>query len=110
MDVLFEYRGSKRVLAIGLPDNLLGVVSNELKRIGKTRALVLTGNDSLPQPASRGEPKPEIYLLQKWSDVWGCFVDVNHYREVDDGNRIAVIARPKPPSKVGKVSLLIHNY
>ena len=100
MEVLFEYRGSKREVSVGNPECLTGVISDELRRIGKSRALVLTSHDTLPQPVGRGRAPPEIYLLQKWSGLWNCFVDVRHFNEVSNGDRLAVIARPKPPSKV----------
>lgn len=98
MDVLFEYRGSKTELTVGERDSLKEVVSAELRRIGKARAQVLTTRDTLPPPGGRAGP--EVYILQKWSDVWGCFVDVRNHNEVSNGDRLAVIARPKPASKV----------
>ena len=96
MEVLFEYRGSRRQLSVSDKESLTRVVSGELQRVGKTRAQVFTANDNLP---ARGD-RPEVYLLQKWSDQWDCYVDVAHHNEVSDGDKLAVIAKPKPPSRV----------
>ena len=99
MEVLFEYRGSRRQLGVSDKENITQVVSGELHRLGRPRAQVYTANDDLPGVGEQSR-RSEIYLLQKWSDQWDCYVDVAHYNEVSDGNRLAVIARPKPPSKV----------
>ena len=100
MEVLFEYRGSRKELAVGSLDNLTDVVTAELRQLGRTRAVVLTSNDNLPVPTDRRQSPPEVYLLQKWSALWDCYVDVRHTNDVKDGDRLAVLARPKPPSKV----------
>lgn len=97
MEVLFEYRGSRRALTVADSENVAGVVGNELRRVGKPRASVFTANDELP---SRQRVQPDIYLLQKWSTQWDCYVDVVHCNEICDGDRLAVIAKPKPSSKV----------
>lgn len=97
MDILFEYRGSRRHLTIGDEESVTRVVSKELHRIGKPRARVFTANDELP---SLERPVPDVYLLQKWSKLWDCYVDVAHCNEVADGDKLAVIAKPKPRSNV----------
>lgn len=101
IEVLFEYRGSRRQLNVSDKESLTGVLSNELRRVGKPMAQVFTANDDLPSGRSRGgRSLPDVYLLQKWSKQWDCYVDVAHCNEVCDGDRLAVIAKPKPPSKV----------
>lgn len=107
MEVLFEYRGSRRQLSVSDKSSITRVVSSELQRVGKPRAQVFTANDSLPTGRSE-RARPDIYLLQKWSTQWDCYVDVAHYNEVSDGDKLAVIAKPKPPSKVS--SLLSNNH
>lgn len=102
MEVLFEYKGSRRQLTVAEREGVTRVVSSELRRLGRSRAQVFTANDELPTATGRrGQAAlPDIYLLQKWSQQWDCYVDVNHCNEVTDGDRLAVIAKPKPPSKV----------
>lgn len=100
MEVLFEYRGSRRPLSVASGESVTRVVSAELQKIGKPRARVFTAGDDLPSVRRAGEPSPDIYLLQKWSVQWDCYVDVHHHSEVHDGDKLAVIAKPKPPSKV----------
>jgi len=104
MEVLFEYRGSRKELAVGSLGNLANVVTAELRQLGRTRAVVLTGDDTLPVTTDRRQSPPEVYLLQKWSPLWDCYVDVRHSNDVKDGDRLAVLARPKPPSKVSEKS------
>lgn len=107
MEVLFEYRGSRRQLSVSDRTSITGVVGSELQRLGKPRARVFTANEDLPsgRRASGERVKPEVYLLQKWSAQWDCYVDVSHCNEVCDGDRLAVIAKPKPPSKASAVLL-----
>ncbi len=107
MDVLFEYRGSRRELAVASPSNLTDIVSEELRNLGRTGAVVLTSEDTLPTTTGRRQNAPEVYLLQRWSTLWNCYVDVRHSDEVADGDRLAVLARPKPPSKVWLCLLLL---
>ena len=104
MEVLFEYHGSRRQLNIGDGENLTRLASSELQRMGKRRAQVFTAGDDLPVSGGREETTPDVYLLQKWSEQWECYVDVVHCNEVHDGERLTVIAKPKPSSKVSKLA------
>ena len=74
--------------------NVTRVVGDELRRVGKARAQVFTASDDLPSSGI------DIYLLQRWSNQWGCYVDVGHFNELMDGDKLAVIAKPKPRSWV----------
>lgn len=95
MELLLEYRGSRRQITVSSDDSLTECVTTELRRIGRTRAAVYTANVSLESNAER-----DVYLLQKWSPQWDCYVDVRHVNEVQDGDRLTVVGKPKPPSKV----------
>ena len=96
MEVLFEYRGSRRQLTASNGENLIECITTELHRIGRARALVYTANVDL-STVDRGR---EVYLLQRWSPQWDCYLDVNQASEISDGDRLAVVIKPKPPSKV----------
>ncbi len=95
MEVLLEYRGSRRQLAVSSNDNLSECITSELRRVGRSRAVVHTANSTLDSSNER-----DVYILQKWSPQWNCFVDVRHLNEVSDGDRLTVVGKPKPPSKV----------
>ena len=96
MEVLFEYRGSRRPLTIASGDSVTQCVSNELHLVGRSGARVVTADTDLSTEREGGR----VYLLQKWSPQWGCYVDVSNILDIRDGDRLAVIAKPKPPSKV----------
>lgn len=96
MEVLFEYRGSRRQLTASNGENLIECVTTELRRIGRSRAQVYTANVDL-RTVDRNR---EVYLLQKWSPQWECYLDVSQASEISDGDRLAVVIKPKPPSKV----------
>ena len=96
MEVLFEYRGSRRQLTASSGENLIECVTTELRRVGRSRAQVYTANVDLRAIDRSGE----VYLLQKWSPQWGCYLDVNRASDINDGDKLAVVIKPKPPSKV----------
>ena len=96
MEVLFEYRGSRRQLTVSNGENLIDCITTELHRIGRSQAQVYTANVDL-NTVDRGR---EVYLLQKWSPQWECYLDVNQTSEISDGDKLAVVIKPKPPSKV----------
>ena len=98
MEVLFEYRGSRRQITASSGENLVECITTELHRIGRAHAQVYTANVDL----STVERSREIYLLQKWSPQWECYLDVNQASEINDGDRLAVVIKPKPPSKVNR--------
>lgn len=70
------------------------IVTRELQRLGKRRAQVYTADADLSEVRGRA------YLLQVWCPQWESYVDVRDAREVEDGDRLAVTPKPKPPSVV----------
>ena len=70
------------------------IVAQELHRLGKRRARVYTADADL------AEAGDHAYLLQLWCPQWESYVDVRDAREVEDGDRLAVTPKPKPPSVV----------
>ncbi len=95
MEVLLEYRGSRRQITVSSSESLTECVTAELRRVGRARATVYTANTNLDSNAER-----DVYLLQKWSPQWDCYVDIRHINEVQDGDRLSVVAKPRPPPKV----------
>ena len=96
MEVLFEYRGSRRTLTASTGEKAVDCVTAELQRIGRSRAQVYTANVNL----STVDRNREVYLLQKWSPQWDCYLDVHEASEINDGDKLAVVIKPNPPSKV----------
>lgn len=108
MEVLFEYRGSRRQLTASNGEKLIECITTELRRIGRSRAQVYTANVDLGTVDSNRE----VYLLQKWSPQWECYLDVNQASDVSDGDKLAVVMKPKPPPKVSHIfkdSLQTHS-
>lgn len=106
MEVLFEYRGSRRQLSASSGENLLECVTTELRRVGRSRAQVYTASVDLRTIDNSGE----VYLLQKWSPQWGCYLDVNRASDINDGDKLAVVMKPKPPSKVEMYIVASRSY
>lgn len=96
MEVLLEYRGSRRQITVSGGESITDCVSAELRRVGRSGASVRTADHNL-QNTAEGE---EVYLLQKWSPQWDCYVDIRNTNEIRDGDRLTVVPKPKPPSKV----------
>lgn len=95
MEVLLEYRGSRRQITVSSGESLTECVTTELRRVGRARASVHTANANLSTNDER-----DVYILQKWSPQWDCYVDVHHVNEISDGDRVTVVGKPRPPSKV----------
>ena len=95
MEILLEYRGSRRQLTVASSETVLDVVAGELRRAGRRQACVVTADADLSEPR-----EGKLFILQKWSAQWECYVDVRESGEVGDGDRLGVVAKPKPPSRV----------
>lgn len=105
MEVLLEYRGSRRQITVSGGESITECVTTELRRVGRSSASVYTADHNLQNTEER-----DVYLLQKWSPQWDCFVDIRNTNEIHDGDRLTVVPKPKPPSKVSanvKIVLVI---
>lgn len=94
MEVLFEFRGSRRHITVAGSGAVTEIVAQELRRLGRRNAQVFAASADL------SEVRGPAYLLQVWCPKWESFVDVRDVRDVEDGDRLAVAALPKPPSAV----------
>ena len=102
LEVLFEYRGSKREIIIE-SSHLCEDVARELEtRHGISRptvALTVTATGASSSSQSHGNT-PERYFLQKWCSKWKKYIDVEHARDVKEGDRLTVVkicSNPPPP-------------
>lgn len=50
-----------------------------------------------PQLSGEGSTDGSVYLLQKWSDVWGTYIDVEEIDDLEDQDKVTVV--PKPTSQ-----------
>lgn len=96
MEVLLEYKGSRRQLQIADPDNIYETIEESLKKTGWSGFLALqTDNESDLAELT------DIYFLQRWSQKWSTFVDIADIEEIQSGDRLTVVAKPsKSPTKV----------
>lgn len=108
MEVLFELGGSRRRLKLNplSSKTILELALTEL-RIFDENAFIVCGNLDPPS-----DDKPRVgYLLQKWSDKWGAYVDVTSEDEVHDGDKLTVVPKPDksiPVSILTMPSNLVH--
>lgn len=93
LEVLFEYRGSKREIIVE-PSHLCKDVANELEikygisrpTVSLSAAAAIRGSSSLP----RGNTA-ERYFLQKWCSKWKEYVDVERASDVKEGDKLTVV-------------------
>ena len=84
MQVLFEYKGSRRQLSLS-PYSVCDVVRDELVKLGLCPA---------PVKLSSEEVASNEYLLQLWSSKWNAFIDVSNVSEIEDHDKLTVICKP----------------
>ena len=93
LEVLFEYRGSKREIIVE-PSHLCKDVANELEikhgisrpTVSLSASAATRGSSSLP----RGNTA-EKYFLQKWCSKWKEYVDVERASDVKEGDKLTVV-------------------
>ena len=82
IEVLLEIGESRKELAVER-DHLVYAVEQELGRLGKDGVLAYFSCD----PGSRLSTK-EVYILQRWDDKWGTYVDVSDTDQLKTGDRL----------------------
>ena len=94
MEVLLEYKSSRRQLQVNDRDSICELVERELKKTGWNGNITLGFPEACSAANRSGEQLP-IYLLQRWSERWGMFIDVTTTKELKEGDRLTVIRKPK---------------
>lgn len=84
VEVLFEYKGSRKVLYLR-PSQACECVQEELRCMGLTNAVVTLS--VLPETT-------DCYFLQKWHSKWKTFVDVDSTDQVVESDRLSVVHNP----------------
>lgn len=85
MELLFEYEGSRCRLNPSLSEAVVECVLEELRKFDDKAFILLgsgAGKEDVTKPLTCSE-----YLLQKWSQKWGAYVDVAQLKEVEDGDK-----------------------
>ena len=88
LEVLLEIGSSRKRLSFSR-ESILSAVETELKLMGDV-ALLPLGKAPSDFPAGK-----ELYILQRWSEKWGSFVDVKEVDEIISGDRLTVVPVPK---------------
>ena len=92
--VLLELQQSKKQVRIPsdlceVTDDFLKILETHLKRIDNRLRLVIDYSDC-------SESHRDVtYILQRHSKEWGHFVDVEHLREIDNGNHLRAVPFPR---------------
>ena len=100
LEILFEYQGSRKPLCRLKRERVIEVLKQELARFGDAAAVVqLSGEESDDTGNS------SVYLLQKWSNTWGAYIDVEGIDDLEDRDKVTVVPMPisvdpRPSSKV----------
>ena len=100
LEILFEYQGSQKPLCRLKRECVIEVLKQELARFGDVAAMVqLSGEESDDTGNS------SVYLLQKWSNTWGTYIDVEGIDDLEDRDKVTVVPMPisvdpRPSSKV----------
>ena len=82
VEVLVEIGEFRRELAVE-KDQLVYAIEQELGRLGKDGVLAYFSCD----PGSRPSNK-QVYILQRWDEKWGTYVDVSDMDQVKTGDRL----------------------
>ena len=86
MEVLLEIGGSRKELSVDKGD-VVFVVEEELGQLEMDGILAYFS-------CVRGEQHrtdKRVYILQRWAEKWGSFVDVTDIEQIKDGDRLTVV-------------------
>ena len=106
MEVLLEYKASRRQLAVADHDSVCDVLASVLRNAGWQGQLMFGAPET--STASAQLSSPSVYILQRWTERWNTFVDVENVMEVKDGDRLTV--NLKPVGSPVKACMHTYNY
>lgn len=95
MEILFEYKGSKRTIKCIAATELRDRICGELNALGVT--------DSSVGFAYESGTSRRAFILQRFSSKWNTFVDVHNAEDVANGDRLTVT--PSPVAATQKVKI-----
>ena len=79
--VLLEYGKSRRQVTVSR-NRLFEQIQQELRRLDPQISLFQQDGDT------------GTFILQRWSEKWSTYIDVEVEEDVSDGDKLQVIARP----------------
>ena len=91
MEVLLEFEGCRRIVKLYETDGaeqITGKIHEEIKKFGDIQI-----NEYLSQVETKSKKTGDgVFRLQKWSEKWDCYVDVDSdcIMDVKDGDRITI--------------------
>ena len=97
IEVLLEIGESRKELIVGR-DRLVYTIEQELGRLGKDGVLAYFSCD----PGNRLSAK-EVYILQRWDEKWGTYVDVSDTDQLETGDRLICTLQSNASSSRGTV-------
>jgi len=90
LELLFEVQGSCKPVFV-TSESLVCEVERELEELGMDGILAY-----FSCPRGQHLPHKNVYILQRWNERWGKFVDVTDITQVLDGDRLTVSPQPSP--------------
>ena len=90
LELLFEVQGSCKPLFL-MPGSLVHEIEREIELLGKNGILAYFSS-----PRGQQLLHKNIYILQRWNERWGKFVDVSDVDQVVDGDRLTITPQPGP--------------
>ena len=91
--MLFEFKDSKRLLRL-LPAAVCSVIAAQIVKFGGSAIPVVRLGCHEPSTSLAAADRPTEYLLQRWSQEWNSFVDVQDVDEVKDHDHLRVVPKP----------------
>ena len=96
VEVLFEYKGSRKALIFQV-SAVCDRVEQELRKLGVNEPTVSL-SAGLAKP---GNENPNCFFLQKWCCKWGTFINVENVHEILSDDKLTVVRKPtSSPVKV----------
>ena len=84
LEVLLEFDGSRRQLT-STRESLVDAIVQEVKKVAGISVNLAIPTDADTQPG---------YILQRWSEKWGVYIDVLDLTEIQSGDKVKVLRRP----------------
>ena len=91
MEVLFEFEGSRCPLKSDSSESILDLVLIELKKYNQNACICISTRE---ESCVGGSGSRETYILQRWCVKWKTHVNVERIEEIQDGDRLTVVAKP----------------
>jgi len=101
-DILFEFEGSRKQLTISA-STVLSCIEDQLKNRGISEPKILL--------SARCDVEGEgIYLLQKWCNKWGTYIDVESIDQLKGGDKVCVVQQGTALTKVFTCMQVAQNF